>query len=84
LPIFLFIIGGIPSILLFDCGIFFLAYLRGVGPTPAFLLELMYDYIAVIAYYVRLLVQCVRILLMLFTFLELQEYILYFTTDQRL
>jgi hypothetical protein len=83
-PALYYIILGIPTFLVYDFGIFFLAYLRGVGPSPVLILELMYDYIAFIAFYVRLLVQGVRLILMTFTYASLHDLIVFFSFDQKL
>ena len=78
-----FIIFGIPTSLAYNFGIYFLAYLRGVGASPVLTFELMYDYIAVIIFYTRILVQGVRLVLMLFTFASLNEFMLFFTFPQK-
>lgn len=78
------IILGIPSFLVYDFGIFFLAYLKGIGASPVLLFELMYDYIALIIFYTRILVQGVRLILMLFTYASMHDLILYFTFNQKL
>lgn len=83
-PMLYYIIIGIPTYLSFDFGIFFLAYLRGVGPSPVLIMELMYDYIAFLAFYIRLMVQGVRLILMIFTYASLHDYVLFFMFDQLL
>jgi hypothetical protein len=75
-PLLYLIIIGIPTILIYDFGIFFLVYLRGVGASPVLAVELMFDYIAVIIFYTRILVQGVRLVLMLFTFASLHEFVI--------
>jgi len=67
----------IPASLLFDFGIYFLGYLRGVGSTPVFLSEALFDYIAVFAFFIRLVVQGVRLLLMFFVYASYHDLILY-------
>jgi hypothetical protein len=79
-----YIIIGIPTFLIYDFGIFFLAYLRGVGPSPVLLFELMYDYIAVIIFYTRILVQGVRLVLMIFTYASMHDLILFFSFSQKI
>lgn len=81
-PLLYILILCIPSFLWYDFGIYFLSYLRGVGPTPVIFLELLYDYIALLAFYIRLIVQGVRLLLMFFTYASLHDLILYFNWDQ--
>lgn len=78
LPALYGLILGIPASLIYDFGILFLAYLRGVGATPIILYELMFDYINIIIFFTRILVQGVRIILMVFTYASMHDYILYF------
>jgi len=80
-PALYFLILLIPSSMIYDFGIFFLAYLRGVGPSPLIVLELVYDYIAFMAFYIRILVQAVRLLLMIFTYASLHDFVLYYSID---
>nr|YP_010183548.1 Ymf66-like protein [Paramecium gigas]QVG61497.1 Ymf66-like protein [Paramecium gigas] len=61
--IFIFIIF-IPINLLYDFGLFFIAYLRGASNTSSLFFECVYDYIGLIAFFTRLLVQFVRLILM--------------------
>jgi hypothetical protein len=61
-----------------------MAYLRGVASVPVFLLELVFDFVALMAFYIRILVQGVRLLLMSFTYISLHDFILYFNLDQSL
>jgi hypothetical protein len=63
----------IPAFLAYDFGLYFVAYLRGVGASPIILVELLYDYIAFAAFYIRLIVQNVRLILMIFTFAAFHE-----------
>jgi hypothetical protein len=79
-----YIILSIPTFLSYDFGIFFLAFLRGVGASPVLIFELMYDYIAFAAFYIRLIVQGVRLVLMIFTYGSMHDLILFFNIDQRL
>ena len=72
-----YIIIGIPTFLIYDFGAFFLAYLRGVGPSSILIFELMYDYIAVIIFYTRILVQGVRLVLMTFTYASMHDLIIF-------
>lgn len=83
-PFMYFIILNTPMFLLYDFGIFFACYLRGVAPSSVLSLELMYDYIAVIAFFVRVLVQGVRLILMFFTYAGMHDVILYYGYDQSL
>lgn len=78
------IIVGIPTFLVYDFGVFFLAYLKGIGATPVFFFELMYDYIAIIIFYTRILVQGVRLILMLFTYASMHDMVMYFSYYQKM
>ena len=71
-----YIIICIPTFLLYDFGIFFLSYLRGVGASSVILFELVFDYIAFLAFYIRLCVQGVRLILMIFVYVSLHDLIL--------
>jgi hypothetical protein len=53
-----------PCNLIFDFGLLFVAYLRGVANTSSFFFELVYDYIGIAAFFTRLAVQFVRLILM--------------------
>jgi hypothetical protein len=83
-PCLYFIIIGIPTFLIYDFGIFFLAYLRGVGSSSILIFELMYDYIGVIIFYTRILVQGIRLVLMLFTYLSMHDLVLFFSFNQKM
>lgn len=82
-PFLYYIIFFIPIFLVIDFGVYFLTYLRGVGSSPLILLELVYDYIALMAFMIRILVQGVRLLLMTFTYASLHDYIIYYSVDQK-
>jgi hypothetical protein len=83
-PLIYFIIFFIPFSLLYDYGSYFLTYLNGVGKSSTMLLELLFDYIAVSIFYLRLMVQNVRLVFMLFTYTELHELIVFYTVDKNL
>lgn len=78
-PFIYIIIFLIPLNLLYDFGTYFSAYLRGSASTPNMLFEIMYDYIAIFALFIRLFVQGVRLLLMLFVYASLHDYVLYWS-----
>ena len=84
LPSLYFIIIGIPTFLVYDFGIYFLVYLRGVGASSILVFELMYDYIAVVVFYTRILVQGVRLILMIFTYASMHDLVLFFTFNQKM
>lgn len=76
-PLLYYTIVCTPSLLLYDFGIFYTCFLRGISPSSVLVFELIYDYIAVIAFYVRVLVQSVRLALMLFAYASMHDYVLY-------
>jgi hypothetical protein len=78
LPILLYIMFLIPIFLLFDYGMHFITYLRGAGSSASLLMEFIYDCIAFLAFFIRLSVQNVRLLLITLTFFSLYEFILFF------
>lgn len=82
-PLLYYTICNTPTFLLYDFGILYNCYLRGIAPTPTLVFELMYDYIAVIAFYVRILTQGVRLALMFFTYAAMHDYVLYMDYSHR-
>ena len=83
-PFIYFIIFFIPFSLLYDYGSYFLTYLNGVGKSSMLILELLFDYIAVSIFYLRLMVQNVRLVFMLFTYSELHEMIVFYSIEDNL
>lgn len=83
-PFIYFIIFFIPFSLLYDYGSYFLTYLNGVGKSSVLMLELLFDYIAVSIFYLRLMVQNVRLVFMLFTYSELHEMIVFYNIEDNL
>lgn len=83
-PFIYFIIFFIPFSLLYDYGSYFLTYLNGVGKSSVMLLELLFDYIAVSIFYLRLMVQNVRLVFMLFTYAELHELVVFYSIDKNI
>lgn len=83
IPFVYLIILLIPASLLFDFGVYFLGYLRGVGSSSLLLSEILFDYIAVFAFFIRLVVQGVRLLLMFFVYASFHDLILYWAWDVR-
>lgn len=81
-PFIYYIIIFIPFSLLYDYGLYFLTYLNGVGKSAILIVELMFDYIAVSIFYLRLIVQNVRLAFMLFTFIELHELVIFYNVDK--
>lgn len=82
-PLLYYTIGNTPTFLLYDFGILYNCYLRGIAPTPTMVFELMYDYIAVIAFYVRILTQGVRLALMFMTYAAMHDYVLFMDYSHR-
>jgi hypothetical protein len=78
LPFLLYIMFFIPIFLLFDYGMYFITYLRGAGSSASLVMEFIYDCIAFLAFFIRLSVQNVRLLLITLTFFSLYEFILFF------
>ena len=83
-PFLYFIILFIPFSLLYDYGSYFLTYLNGVGKSSVLMLELLFDYIALSVFYVRLMVQNVRLIFMLFTYSELHELVVFYSVEDNL
>jgi len=81
-PFIYFIIFFIPISLLYDYGSYFLTYLNGVGKSSVMLMELLFDYIAVSIFFLRLMVQNVRLVFMLFTYAELHELVVFYSFDK--
>jgi hypothetical protein len=71
------LIIGVPFSLAYDFGVIFLAYLRGVGSTPLMLYELMFDYIGVVIFFTRIVIQLIRIVLILFAYVTMHDFILF-------
>lgn len=66
----------VPVNLVFDFGLLFVAYLRGASNTSSIFFELVYDYIGVAAFFTRLVVQFVRIVLMIVVYMMMCETVL--------
>lgn len=71
---FIFVIG-MPTLVLYDLGIFFLIYIRGAGKSSNSFIEIVYDYVACTIFYTRILAQWIRIVLMLIVFISLSHYV---------
>jgi hypothetical protein len=76
LPLFYIVIIGIPTFLLYDFGVFFLIYLKGIASSAILFFELLFDYIAIIIFYTRILVQGVRLILMIFIYFSMHELVI--------
>jgi hypothetical protein len=78
-----FIILGMPTAILYDFGIYFVAYLKGVGGGSIFTVELINDYIQVLIFYTRIMVQGVRLIMMAGIFAGCHEFVMFFTIPQK-
>ena len=76
LPGMYYLIVCVPTFLLYDFGVFFLSHLRGIGASSVITFELIFDYIAFFGFYIRLGVQGVRLILMIFVYVSLHDLIL--------
>jgi len=84
IPVLFGIMFLIPIYLLIDYGMNFLIYLRGAGSTSSLFMEFVYDCIAFLAFFIRLGVQNVRLLLITLTFFSLYELILFYFDGESL
>ncbi len=67
-PFLIFLMVGVPVLLIIDFGSCFLVFIRGGSANQMFLPELIYDYINVGAFFLRLCLQLVRLFLMFLTY----------------
>ena len=72
-----------PTAILYDCGIYFVTYLRGVGKTYVITVETVFDYIQVLIFYTRIMVQGVRLVMMLGVFAGCHEFVMFFSIPQK-
>jgi hypothetical protein len=66
-----------------DFGIAYNCYVRGVSLTPVLVLELAYDYVAVIAFYARILTQGIRLATIFYAYASMHDYVLYIDYSHR-
>lgn len=76
-PLLYYFIGFFPTVLLWDYGVYFLVYLRGCGGSKVFFIEFFYDFLALLVYYIRLVVQNVRLVLCIVTFINMHDLVLH-------
>lgn len=81
LPAFFCFVFIIPLLLLYDFGFYCFIYLRGSGNTALLSAELLYDFINLFAYYIRVVIQCARLILMLTAIGSFQELMFYINFD---
>jgi hypothetical protein len=84
IPIFLTFIFLTPAMLAYDFGIYFLCFFRGVGASSILLAEMMFDYIAFLSFYIRLVVQGIRLLLILLVYVSFHDFILFADVNNNL
>jgi len=77
MPMFFYIIVSIPIHMIFDFGVVFIVYIKGGSPSVAMFAEFLFDYVAMIAYFVRVLIQGIRLVLMFATYAAMHDYVLY-------
>ena len=82
-PLLYYTILSMPTLLLYDFGIVFLAYVQGAAKSSVMLVELMFDYVAIISFYVRVITQAVRLLLMVGAYAGMHDFILYMDYSHR-
>jgi len=83
-PGLFYIIIGMPTFLIYDFGIFFLAFMGGVSSGSVLAVALMFDYISAIIFYVRVLVQSIRLVMMLGTYAGMHDVTLFFAFNQKM
>jgi len=76
LSLMYFVIIGVPTFLVYEFGINFLLYLKGVSSSSVLFIELVYDYIAVLVFYTRIIVQGVRLVLMVFVYASMHDLVM--------
>lgn len=81
LPLFFSFLFGLPLNLLFDFGLSFLVFLRGGAASASFILETIFDYIGVLAFFIRLIVQLVRLVVMFFIFTVMHDAVIIEMSD---
>lgn len=75
IPGFIFITFICPFFVLNDFGVFLFIYLRGSGTTSVLAAEILYDMINLFSFYVRIIIQVSRLVLMITALGSFQEYI---------
>ena len=81
-PLFYYLIIITPAYLVYDFGIFFVAYLSGSGKSSLFLGELFSDTVAFAVFYIRKLIHVVRLAIVAAVIFELQEFVMVYGFDQ--
>jgi len=63
--------------MVYDFGLVFIVYIKSGSPTVIMFAEFLFDYVAMIAYFVRVLIQGIRLVLMFATYAAMHDYVLY-------
>lgn len=81
IPGIFYIALSIPTYLSYDYGLIYGCYLRGTGGTASLIYELGYDYIAIAVFYIRLILQGIRLLIMIVTYASFHDYMLFYNIN---
>jgi hypothetical protein len=77
MPLITHTIVSLPTFLIYDFGIVYNCYIRGTQITFSLALELLYDYVTVICFYVRVIFQATRFVLMFVAYASMHDFIIY-------
>jgi hypothetical protein len=67
----------VPFLFLYNFGTAFVCFLRGASASSVFTFEVLFDVIVSLALFIRLFIQAVRLLLILFVYCSVHDAILY-------
>lgn len=84
LPIIFFSLILIPTFLIYDFGIYFITYLNGASSSSSFAATYVFDFISFCIFYFRLIIQNIRLFLIIFTFINLQDLIIFFDLNSQI
>jgi hypothetical protein len=76
LPLIFYTISFAPTFLVHDFGIIYNCYLKGIVPSTSLIIELTYDYISVICFYIRVLTQAIRLALMFIVYVSMHDLVI--------
>jgi len=77
LPLMMFTICNTPTFLLQDFGILYNSYIRGAVTSSSLIVEALLDYICFFAFYLRIITQSIRLILMFSTYFAMQEFVVF-------
>ena len=77
MPWLAFTIVIVPMNFLYNFGVAFTSYLRGAAASSVFTFEILFDIIVSLALFIRLIIQAVRLLLILFVYCSFYDLLLY-------